>query len=343
MVWHIGSLPVHSRVLLAPMSGYTDQPFRAMVRRYAPHSLVYTEQLSSLALVNGRRYKPGTARPIEQLSAEDHPIGFQIFGSRAAELAEAARMGEAAGAALIDINNACPSYRINRSGDGCALMNNLPLAAELFKAVVAAVKLPVTVKIRAGWDADHINAPEFAKLAEDSGIQAVTIHGRTRAQRYNGWAEWGFVRATQEAVRIPVIGVGDILTAEQARRRLAEAGCAAVMIGRGVVGRPWIVGQAHELIETGQMFPDPTPSERLRVALDQVEYLARHKGERVGVQEARKHLGSYVKGLPESALFRQEINSLGTLAQVRDCIRRFEEKWAHLGAEVYPEPEPIPA
>ncbi|MBF9197978.1 tRNA dihydrouridine synthase DusB [Microvirga terrestris] len=282
----IGSVKVESNAILAPLSGVTDVAFRRIAKRLGA-GLVVSEMVASDELVRGSEEAQLRA---EGAGIEPHVV--QLAGCEPRWMAEAARVAEGAGARIIDINMGCPAKRVIGGYAGSALMRDLDHAARLIEATVQAASVPVTVKMRLGWDHQSVNAPDLARRAESLGVKAVTVHGRTRQQFYKGRADWSAIAPVMEAVRIPVIANGDIGSFEEARRCLAASGATSVMIGRSAVGRPWLVGQIGAALQ-GRTIPDPTPKEMTAIAVEHYEGLLSLYGEKTGIRHARKHLAAY--------------------------------------------------
>jgi tRNA-dihydrouridine synthase B len=318
----IGPVEVASPVILAPMTAVTDLPFRRAVKRYGA-GLTVSEMIASQAMVRETRQslQKSLWDPCEE------PVSMQLAGCEAAVMAEAAKLNEQRGAAIIDINMGCPVKKVVNGWAGSALMRDLKNAAAIIDATVKAVKVPVTLKTRMGWDHNSLNAPELARIAEDLGVQMITIHGRTRCQLYKGTADWSFVRRVKEAVSVPVIVNGDINSIEDAREALRQSGADGVMVGRGAYGRPWFVAQVMSELGEGGQRPDPSLDEQLATMLEQYAEMLDLYGTQTGVNLARKHIGWYTKGLPGSAELRNRVNSQDDPPVVVGILRDFYSPW----------------
>jgi len=307
-------------LVLAPMAGITDFPFRLLCKEMGA-GLVYSEMLSVEALIRDHKRTKGMLLT----DPAERPVVFQIFGGKPGTMAEAAGIVSEGEVDFIDINMGCPVPKVLKSGAGSALLRDLPLAKEIMSAVVKASKVPVTVKIRLGWDAKSVVAVDLAKTAEEVGIAAVTVHGRTKVQGFTGHADWSMIKAVKDAVRIPVIGNGDVHSARDAKRMIDETGCDGVMIGRAIQGNPWIFREARQYLEAGMVPSHPSLEEREAVMLRHLKDMVKLIGENIGVREMRKHLCWYTKGLPGGAEFRERVNRLDDATEVKQEIGAYFE------------------
>src|SRR5476649_2240887 len=315
---HIGTVRIDDPVILAPLSGVSDMPFRQMVKRSGA-GLVVSEMIASQAMIRHSRQTLQMAKN----SPEEFPMSVQLAGCEPAVMADAARLNEDRGAAIIDINFGCPVKKVVNGHAGSSLMRDEVHAARILEATVKAVKLPVTLKMRTGWDSSNRNAPNLARIAEQCGIQMLTVHGRTRCQFYDGHSDWGFIRDVKAATRLPVIANGDINTLEDIDQVLEQSGADGIMIGRGAYGRPWFLNQAMRYLRTGERLADPSLAEQYAAVRAHFDSMLEHYGTETGVRMARKHLGWYSKGLPASAEFRAAVNRETEADKVRALLSSF--------------------
>ncbi|NES96122.1 MAG: tRNA dihydrouridine synthase DusB [Desertifilum sp. SIO1I2] len=316
----IGTVTVKSRVLQSPLSGVTDLVFRRLVRRYAPDSMMYTEmvQASSLNHVKG-------LPKIMEVDPNERPVSIQLFDCRPDFLATAAQKAMAEGADTIDINMGCPVNKITKNGGGSSLLRQPEIAEAIVREVVKAVDIPVTVKTRIGWSEDEINILDFAKRMEDAGAAMLTLHGRTRAQGYNGTANWEWIGKVKQILSIPAIANGDIFSIEAAVKCLETTGADGVMCSRGTLGYPFLVGEIDYFLKTGECLPKPTPVECLECAKEHLQALYEYKGQR-GIQQARKHMAWYAKGFSGAGELRSQLSRVESVAQGFELIDRTIEQ-----------------
>lgn len=311
---NIGNAVLSSNVIMAPMAGVTDTAYRVLLKEQGA-GLTCTEMVSA----KGIFYKNKNNKMILQTAPDEHPVAVQLFGSDPVIMASMAeRIAEDFD--IIDVNMGCPVPKIVNNGEGSALMKTPELAGRILSTMVRVLGKPVTVKFRKGFDDRHINAVEFAKMAEQSGVSAITIHGRTRSQMYSGNADWNIIRAVKEAVSIPVFGNGDIFTPEDAKRMLDETGVDGVAIARGAKGNPWLIRRTIHYVETGELLPEPELSEKKEMMIRHAKLMVEYKGERIAIQEMRKHLAWYTAGIPGSAKLRSGMNSLNTLEELKAFV-----------------------
>lgn len=333
---NIGNIELSAPLALAPMAGITDLPFRLICRRLGCGMTV-----SEMVSAKGLLYKNVKTTEMLRIDDGERPTAIQLFGSVPAELAEAARMVEASGADMIDFNMGCPVPKIVNNGEGSALMKNPQLAHDILAAMVKAVKIPVTVKFRAGWDDNNRNAVEIARAVEAAGVSAVAVHGRTRQQFYEGKADWSIIADVKQAVKVPVFGNGDIFTVADGLRMLEQTGCDGLMIGRGADGNPWLFTALAAALRGEPQPQAPSLKERLAQASEHLEMLIDYKNEVVAVKEMRRHISAYLKGMPHAAEFRGRFHKVDTqeqfqqlLAEYSECAQHYYETEKHFASGI---------
>ena len=307
-----------SPVFLAPMAGVTDRPFRQVITACGKGNM-YAE----MAAINALQRKNPKSWQIADVRAEKYPVVVQLVGNDAGLFAEAAKLVADLGARSLDINMGCPVKKIVNNESGSALMKDLPRAAKIIEAVVKATPLTVSVKFRKGWDNEHINAVEFAKMCEESGASYITVHGRTRAHGYSGEADWNIIKAVKESIKIPVIGNGDIDSPQKAQQRMEESGVDGVMIGRAVLGNPWLLNQTHEYLQNGALPAEPTLLQIKTMLLNHLRLLMEYYGEKAGIAVSRKHVGWYVRSLYEAKKFREQYTKLTEFTAAEKLINDY--------------------
>lgn len=317
--WQIGHVTIPGRIGLAPMAGFSDVSYRLLAKDMGA-SFVCTEMVSAM----GIKYNNEHTKELLYMEAAEQPVSMQIFGSDPEAIAIGAKMVESVGAPIVDINMGCPVKKVVSSGDGSALMKTPDLAMRVAEAAVQAVQIPVTVKLRLGWDDTSINVVDMAKRMESVGVAAVAVHGRTREQMYSGRANWDYIKAVKEELSIPVIGNGDVTSPESAKELQAYTGCDAVLVGRAAQGNPWLFQQIKDYLETGHYQPNPTGMERITMLLRHYEALCHYKGEALATREIRTHASFYIKGLPEAARWRNELNVAMEKPALLEALERYK-------------------
>ena len=314
----IGNVQLDNEVFLSPMAGVTDLPFRTICKEKGC-GMLYTEMINAKALC----YDDENTKKMLNLEDDGHPVAVQIFGSDPEYMGKAASIMNQYTNDILDINMGCPAPKVIKNGDGSALMRNPKLAAEVLTAVVKNSKKPVTLKIRKGWDDNSVNALEIAKIAEECGISALAIHGRTREQFYSGKADWDIIAEIKQSINIPVIGNGDVFDVQDAVNMLEKTKCDAIMIGRGSQGNPWIFNRINHYMKTGEVLPEPTLEEKISTAIKHMNLAVAEHGEYVAVREMRKHIGWYLKGLKNSAKYRDQINKITDYKEVISLLEEY--------------------
>lgn len=317
----IGNIELKGWACLAPMAGVSDLAYRVIAKKMGA-SLTTAEMVSA----KGLYYRNEKTKEMLKIAPDEHPVALQLFGSDPDIMAWGAKIMEQAGPDFIDINMGCPMQKVVKNGDGSALMKNIPLAAAVIRAMVKAVQTPVTVKMRLGWSRDTLNAVELAQAAEEAGAAAITVHGRTREDFYTGKADWKEIQKVVDAVKIPVIGNGDVTDGKSAKNLMEETGCAAVAIGRAAWGNPWIFREVNTYLETGEIIPPPSWEMRLQMARRHLHGLCLEKGEYAAVREMRAHASRYFHGLPKATALRQEIMKETTEKGFNDVLDSYEKE-----------------
>lgn len=314
----IGNIELKNNIFLAPMAGVTDMPFRILCVEQ-DCGLVYTEMVSAKAM----HYEDKKSAKIAEIEKNERPAAIQIFGSDPGIMGEIAAKLDESDADIIDINMGCPTPKITKNGEGSALMKTPELAGHIINAVVRATSKPVTVKFRKGWNDENVNAVEFAKIAEANGARVVAVHGRTREQFYSGKADWDIIAQVKKAVQIPVIGNGDVVTPQDAKRLFDHTGCDAIMVGRGAQGNPWIFRRIVHFLDTGIILNEPDAQEKIDTIIRHMNMLVDLKGEHIGICEMRKHIAWYIKGMRNSAAIKEKVFRLESKDEIIELLMQY--------------------